>query len=93
MKRFIEGEDRSQVTLLPECLDDYIGQDNSVRVIDAFVEEFEFRDLGFEGAERAVTGRPCRRRPKTGPLLRVIGVNPQDRPGKERRYVFPSTLR
>ncbi len=35
MKRFIEGEDRHQVTLLPECLDDYIGEDNPVRVVDA----------------------------------------------------------
>ena len=58
MKRFIEGEDRSQVTLLPECLDDYVGQDNPVRVVDAFVEELELRDLGFEGAAPAVTGRP-----------------------------------
>lgn len=33
MKRFIEGEDRQQVALLPDCLDDYIGDDNSVRVV------------------------------------------------------------
>lgn len=39
MKRFIEAEDRTQVTLLPECLDDFIAEDNSVRVVDAFVEE------------------------------------------------------
>jgi transposase len=58
MKRFIEGEDRSQITLFPECLDDYIAEDNPVRVIDAFVEELDLRDLGFEGAEPAVTGRP-----------------------------------
>jgi transposase len=58
MKRFIEGEDRSQVTLLPECLDDYIGEDNPVRVVDAFVEELDLRGLGFEGAEPAATGRP-----------------------------------
>jgi transposase len=58
MKRFIEGEDRSQVTLLPECLDDYIGEDNPVRVIDAFVEELDLQALGFEGAEPAATGRP-----------------------------------
>ena len=38
MKRFIEGEDRTQVTLLPECLDDFIAEDNSVRVVDAFVD-------------------------------------------------------
>ena len=58
MKRFIEGEDRNQVTLLPECLDDYIGIDNPVRVVDAFVEELQLQELGFESAEPAVTGRP-----------------------------------
>ena len=59
MKRFIEGEDRSQVTLLPECLDDYIAEDNPVRVVDAYVEELDLQELGFEGAEPAVTGRPA----------------------------------
>ena len=58
MKRFIEGEDRQQVTLLPECLDDYIGQDNPVRVVDVFVEELDLQGLGFEGVEPAATGRP-----------------------------------
>jgi transposase len=58
MKRFIEGEDRSQVTLLPECLDDYIAEDNPVRVVDAFVDELDLQDLGFEGTEPAATGRP-----------------------------------
>lgn len=58
MKRFIEGDDRQQVTLLPECLDDYIGEDNPVRVVDAFVEELDLHALGFEGADPAATGRP-----------------------------------
>jgi transposase len=58
MKRFIEGEDRSQVTLLPECLDDFIAEDNAVRVVDAFVEELDLQELGFEGIEPASTGRP-----------------------------------
>jgi len=58
MKRFIEGDDRQQVTLLPECLDDYIGQDNPVRVVDVFVEELDLQALGFEGIEPAATGRP-----------------------------------
>src|SRR5690349_25166891 len=58
MKRFIEGEDRSQATLLPEYLDDYIGEDNLVRAVDAFVEELDLKALGFEGADPAVTGRP-----------------------------------
>ena len=43
MKRFIEGEDRKQVTLLPECLDDVVAEDNLIRIIEAFVEEL---DLG-----------------------------------------------
>jgi transposase len=58
MKRFIEGEDRSQVTLLPECLDDYIAEDNPVRVVDVFVDELRLRELGFDGTEPAATGRP-----------------------------------
>src|SRR6516225_7235883 len=59
MKRFIEGEDRSQVTLLPECLDDYIAEDNPVRVVDAYVEELDLQELGFAAAEPALTGRPA----------------------------------
>src|SRR6478736_6251084 len=58
MKRFIEGVHRQQVTLLPECLDDYIGEDNPVRVVDVFVEELDLQGLGFEGVEPAATGRP-----------------------------------
>ena len=61
MKRFIEGEDRLQGSLLPECLDDYIGQDNAVRVVDAFVEELDLQALGFAGVEPAQTGRPSYR--------------------------------
>jgi len=58
VKRFIEGADRTQSTLLPDCLDDYIAADNPVRAVDAFVEELDLRVLGFEGAEPAATGRP-----------------------------------
>ena len=58
MPRFIEGQDRRQVTLMPECLDDFIADDNPVRVIDAFVGELDLTKLGFEGAEPAATGRP-----------------------------------
>ena len=58
MKRFVEGDDRKQVALLPECVDDYIGQDNPVRVIDAFVDELDLAELGFDGTTPAMTGRP-----------------------------------
>ncbi|HEX6018375.1 MAG TPA: transposase, partial [Burkholderiaceae bacterium] len=58
MKRFVDGDDRHQVTLLPECLDDFMDEDNPVRVIDAFVEELDLQALGFLGMEPAATGRP-----------------------------------
>src|ERR1017187_6091409 len=58
MTRFIEGEGRHQVTLLPECLDDYIGEDNPVRVVDMFVDELDLAELGFGGVAPAATGRP-----------------------------------
>ena len=58
MKRFIEGEDRKQVTLLPECLDDFVATDNPVRIIEAFVEELDLALLGFDGAMPSTTGRP-----------------------------------
>ena len=59
MSRFIEGEDRSQATLLPEYLDDYIAEDNPVRAVDAFVDELDLKQLGFAGADPASTGRPA----------------------------------
>lgn len=58
MKRFIEGVDRSQATLFPEYLDDWIGEDNSVRVIDIFVDELDLAGLGFAAVDPKVTGRP-----------------------------------
>lgn len=59
MSRFVQGSDRDQVTLLPECLDDYIAQDNPVRAVDAFVEELDVGALGFSKAAPATTGRPA----------------------------------
>jgi transposase len=59
MKRFVEGEDRSQSTLFPERLEDYISEDNPVRAIEAFVEELDLGALGFDGTEPEVTGRPA----------------------------------
>lgn len=58
MPRFIEGQDRLQVTLLPESLDEFIAEDNAVRVVDAFVDELDLAVLGFTGATPATTGRP-----------------------------------
>ena len=58
MKRFVEGEDRSQSTLFPERLDDYVGEDNSVRVVDVFVDELDLGSMGFAGVNPEATGRP-----------------------------------
>jgi len=58
MKRFVEGTDRGQATLFPECLEDWIGEDNPVRVIDVFVEELDLGELGFDGVAPEATGRP-----------------------------------
>jgi len=57
MKRFIEGENREQVTLLSECLDDFVAEDNPVRIIEAFVEELDLGSLGFDGATPSAAGR------------------------------------
>jgi transposase len=58
MKRFIQGEDRTQITLLPECLDDYVADDNPIRVVEVFVDQLDLASLGFEGVDPAATGRP-----------------------------------
>jgi transposase len=59
MGRFVEGADRSQLSFLPECLDDWVDEDNPVRVIEAFVEALDLAALGFGGATPATTGRPA----------------------------------
>jgi transposase len=58
MSGFIEGVDRDQVTLFPERLEDWIGEDHLVRVVDLFVDQLDFADLGFERVAHARTGRP-----------------------------------
>ena len=58
MKRFVEGADRGQSTLFPESLEDWIGEDNPVRVIDVFVDELDLAELGFNGVDPEATGRP-----------------------------------
>ena len=58
MRRFVEGTDRGQRTLFPECLEDWIGEDNPVRTIDVFVDELELAELGFGGVDPEATGRP-----------------------------------
>ena len=59
MKRFVEGVDRGQSTLLPECLDDWVDEDNPVRAIDVFVDGLDLVGFGFEGVTPSATGRPA----------------------------------
>jgi hypothetical protein len=60
MGRFVEGIDREQATLFPECLEDWIDQDNPVRAIDAFVDKLDLPGVGFDGVAPEATGRPRR---------------------------------
>jgi transposase len=58
MKRFVEGLDRGQGTIFPETLDDFVAEDNGVRVVEAFVESLDLGALGFSGVDPKATGRP-----------------------------------
>ena len=82
MKRFIDGESRTQATLFPERLDDWIAEDNPVRAVDAFVDELELAKLGFEGAEPAATGRPAYH---PGTLLKIYVYGYLNRIASSRR--------
>ena len=59
MHRFIDGEDRMQPALLPHCLEDYVDEENPVRVIEVFIDELDLAALGFSGMTPAATGRPA----------------------------------
>src|SRR3954449_629758 len=58
MHRFIDGEDRMQRALLPHSLEDYVGEENPVRVVEVFIDELDLAALGFSGMTPAATGRP-----------------------------------
>src|SRR6266404_3622765 len=68
MRGFVQGADRQQTTLLPECLDDWVDEGNSIRAVDVFVDALELRDLGFDGVDPAATGRPAYH---TSPMLKL----------------------
>jgi transposase len=59
MHRFIDGEDRRQPALLPHSLEDYVGEENPVRVIEVFIDELDLAAMGFSGMTPAATGRPA----------------------------------
>lgn len=82
MPRYVEGSDREQVTLLPECLDDYIAEHNPVRAVDAFVEELDLEGLGFARTAPASTGRPAYH---PGVLLKIYIYGYLNRVASSRR--------
>ena len=65
MHRFVDGEDRMQPALLPHSLEDYVGEENPVRVIEVFIDELDLAALGFVGstprrrAGRRIIPRRC----------------------------------
>lgn len=59
MGRFVEGINRAQLRFLPECLDDWVDENNPVQVIEVFVEALDLAALGFSGVKPAATGRPA----------------------------------
>src|SRR5664279_4809468 len=83
MTRFFVGDDRSQSTLFPERLDDYLGEDNPVRAIDVFVDELDLAGLGFCGVEPEATRRPAYH-PATLLKLYVYGYRVQSSRRLER---------
>jgi transposase len=89
MSRFVQGSDRDQVTLLPECLDDYIAEDNPVRAVDAFVQELDLECLGFTKAAPASTGRPAYH---PGVLLRIYIYGYLNRVASSRRLERHATI-
>ncbi len=60
MVRFVEGVDRGQMTLLPECLEDWVDENNYVRAVEVFIEALDLVELGFDGARPMATGRRSR---------------------------------
>ena len=58
MQRFVQGEARSQISFLPECLDDYVAENNPVQLVEAFVNALTLDKLGFIGTVPKATGRP-----------------------------------
>jgi transposase len=82
MTRFVVGDDRSQSTLFPERLEDYLSEENPVRAVDVFVDELDLTGLGFCGVEPEATGRPAYH---PGTLLKIYVYGYLNRVQSSRR--------
>ena len=87
MHRFIDGEDRMQPALLPHSLEDYVDEQNPVRVIEVFIDELDLAALGFSGMTPAATGRPAYH-PST--LLKIYLYGYLNRIQSSRRLELPA---
>jgi hypothetical protein len=76
---FVEGADRGQITLFPDCLEDWIGEDNPVRVIDVFIDELDLADLGFDEGRPVASGSSARVCARFVALCRTAGLFTQAR--------------
>ena len=81
MRRFVEGLDRGQSALFPECLEDWIDEGNPVRVIDVFVDELDLGELGFSGVDPEITGRPSYQHQRQGATHHPLGARTRSRSG------------
>jgi transposase len=89
MKGFVQGADRQQTTLLPECLDDWVDESNPVRAVDVFVDALELRELGFDGVTPAATGRPGYH---PSPMSAGIFVMVHQEAGLRRQWLLQNEL-
>jgi hypothetical protein len=76
MKRLVEGQEREQTTLLPERPEYWVDEDNSVRVIDVFVDTRDLGGWGFFGVDPKSTGRPAYH-PRVGFLVTNLPLEPE----------------
>ena len=89
MRGFVQGADRQQTALLPECLDDWVDESNSIRAVDVFVDALELRDLGFDGVDPAATGRPAYH---PSPMLKLYIYGYLNRVQSSRRLARTQSL-
>jgi hypothetical protein len=88
MHRFIDGEDRMQPALLPHSLEDYVSEENPVRVVEVFIDELDLAALGFSGMTPAATGLPSLDAAEDLPLRlsQPPAVEPAARTGSAAQY-------
>ena len=91
-KRFIEGADRRQSTLFPDCVEDWIDVDNPVRVIDVLVDDLDLAELGFDGVDPELWKNTTSKASSRKPWLRAI-LKPRYSSGEEALTLFRGRMK